>query len=60
MNAMQVRNVDRDMEREDLAFAPFGQLVAAQEAFEDEAALRWAVAIPNDVLIWPDAPDADV
>jgi hypothetical protein len=40
-----------------LPLAARQDLVAAREAFEDQAALRWAVLIPDDIVILTNVPD---
>jgi hypothetical protein len=57
VETLQVRDVARNVEREDLPLAARQQLVAASQAFEDQAALRRAVLIPNDVVVLADVPD---
>src|ERR1700712_4557892 len=49
MEAVQVRDVAGDVERQDLPLALVEQLVAAGPALDREAALRGTVAIANDV-----------
>jgi hypothetical protein len=44
------------MEREDLPLAAFDDLVAAGEAFENQAALRRPVMVADDVLIGLEVP----
>src|SRR4051794_17570951 len=56
VEALQVGDVARNMEREDLPLAAFDDLVAAGEAFEDQAALRRPVLVPDDVLIGLEVP----
>ena len=56
VEALQVRDVSRNVEREDLPPPALQHFVAAGEALKDQAALGWAVAIPNDVVIFPNVP----
>src|SRR3954469_15469207 len=56
MEALQVRDVSRNVERVDLPFAAWHNLVAESKAFNDQAALRWAVLVPKDVLVFPHVP----
>src|SRR5215203_2048042 len=56
VNALQVADVARDMEREDLPLAAFDDLVAAGEAFENQAALRRPILVSHDVLIGLEVP----
>jgi hypothetical protein len=56
VEALQVGDVARDMEREDLPLAALDDLVAAGEAVEDQAALRRPVLVSDDVLIGLEVP----
>ena len=51
VQALQVGDVARDVEGHDLASATGKELVAAGEAFEDRAALRRTVLIPDNVRV---------
>src|SRR3954447_25030172 len=57
VQALQVGNIARDVERKDLALAGFGQLVAISKAVEDQAALGRAVALAHEVLPGTDRLD---
>src|SRR3954449_13319171 len=50
MQALQVWDVAGDVEREYLALAFLGQLVAVGEPFQDQTALSRAVALAHEVL----------
>src|SRR5918993_216803 len=54
METLKIGNIARDVERENLPLAGFGQLVAVSEAFQNEAALSRSVALPHKVLIGTD------
>src|SRR5687768_11916077 len=56
MQTLQVRNIAGQMKRENLPLALLSQLIAAQETFDDEAALRGAIPLPDNILIGTDAP----
>jgi hypothetical protein len=51
MEALQVRDVARDVEAHDLTAAIVQDQVAEHHAFKDEATLRRSVAFADDVLI---------
>jgi hypothetical protein len=51
VDALQVGNVARDVERVDLALAAGHDLVTAGEAFKQRAALRRPVLLAYDVLV---------
>jgi len=55
MQALQVGEVARRVERHDLPLAAVEELVAADEAFEDEAALGRLVLVADDVLVGGEA-----
>src|SRR5215211_3026818 len=50
MQALQVGNIARDVEREYLPLPFMGQLVAVDKALQNQAALMRAVALPHEVL----------
>jgi hypothetical protein len=52
VKALQVRDVARNVEGEDLPFSVFRRLIPTSEAFDDEAALRWSITLLDDVLVW--------
>ena len=51
VKALQVRNVTRDVEGEYLPFAGGRERIAAGEAFDDEAALRWSITFVDNDLV---------
>ena len=58
VQALKVGNVARRVEREDLPLARVRDLVAADEALENEAALARRVALADDVVVGGDLADA--
>jgi hypothetical protein len=58
VQALKVGNVARRVEREDLPLARVRDLVAADEALEDEAALARRVTLADDVVVGRDLADA--
>jgi hypothetical protein len=51
VKALQIRNVPRNVEGLNLTL-PIGQnLVAAKEALNEQAALRWPITFANDVFV---------
>ena len=54
VQALQVRDVARDVKGHDLALAGQGHLVAADKALKDKAAPGRAIALAHDVLVGPD------
>jgi hypothetical protein len=59
MQALEVGDVARNVEGHDLASAAGKELVAAGEPFEDGAALRRAVLVPDNVRVCFEVPDSD-
>jgi len=57
MQALQIRQVARDVEGEDLPLALVQELVAAGPARQDEAAVRRLVLVTHDVLVRVHDPD---
>jgi hypothetical protein len=51
VQALQVRDVARDVERQDLTPALLQEVVAAGPAIHDETALRGTVLLVDDVLM---------
>jgi hypothetical protein len=51
VKALQVGKIAGKMEGEDLPLAALRDLVAADEALDDETALGWPVTLPNDIVI---------
>ena len=55
VQALQVRDVTGRVERKYLAFAFLGDLVAADEAFDDKAGFRWTIPLTDDVVVGTNA-----
>jgi hypothetical protein len=58
VQALKVRNVACNVEREDLPLAVVGQFVAASETLHDKTRLRGAISLPNNVVISRDGSSA--
>ena len=54
---LQVRDVSRDVEEQDLPIAIADDAVTVDPSVEDEAAISWLLPIPEDILPSPKAPN---
>ena len=59
VQALQVGDVARDVEGQDLASAARKDLVPAGEPFQNRAALRWSVMVTDDISVCFKVPNSD-